>query len=63
MFLLQAIFAVVFMYVEDLPYGLALYHCFVTATTVGYGDVSITTRGGRRAATRVHRASTRLHRS
>lgn len=28
-------------------FGLALYHCFVTVTTVGYGDVYIGTQGGR----------------
>jgi len=31
----------------DLPYGLAWYHCMVTATTVGYGDVGLTTQGAR----------------
>ena len=24
--------------IDDLDYGTALYHCFITATTVGYGD-------------------------
>ena len=28
-------------------FGDALYHCVITATTVGYGDMSITTQGGR----------------
>ena len=28
-------------------YSLSLYHCFVTATTVGYGDVYISTQGAR----------------
>jgi len=28
-------------------YGLWLYHCYVTATTVGYGDVPNVTQGGR----------------
>lgn len=28
----------------------ASYHCFVTMTTVGYGDVTITTQGGRMVA-------------
>lgn len=29
--------------IPDLSFGTALYHCFVTASTVGYGDVPITT--------------------
>ena len=29
--------------IPDLSFGTALYHCFVTASTVGYGDVAITT--------------------
>ena len=29
------------------PPGDAIYHCLVTATTVGYGDVSIQHDGGR----------------
>lgn len=33
--------------VPDLGYGRALYHCFVTATTVGYGDVTLSTSGAR----------------
>ena len=28
---------------SDLPYSEALWHCWVTCTTVGYGDVSLTT--------------------
>ena len=28
-------------------YGTALYHCIVTATTVGFGDVDNTTQVGR----------------
>mmetsp|Transcript_66683 Transcript_66683/g.177489 ORF Transcript_66683/g.177489 Transcript_66683/m.177489 type:complete len:403 (+) Transcript_66683:103-1311(+) len=39
--------AAVFCALEDWGFGLALYHCLVTATTVGYGDVAITTDGGR----------------
>ena len=31
-------------------YGSAVYHCFVTATTVGYGDTSITTAEGQARA-------------
>ena len=29
----------------------ALYHCFITATTVGYGDMSIVNEEGRQWAT------------
>jgi len=32
---------------SELDYGTALYHCWVTATTVGYGDVSMRTQGAR----------------
>ena len=45
---LQLLFAGAFSAIEpDWGYGLAIYHCLVTATTVGYGDVSITTDGGK----------------
>ena len=47
----QVLFAGLFASVEDWDYGLAFYHCMVTATTVGYGDVSIETQGGRVLAT------------
>ena len=44
----QLLCAGIFTAVEpDMPYGTALYHCIVTATTVGYGDVTIATQGGR----------------
>ena len=47
LFALQMLFAGVFSAIEPgWSYGLALYHCLVTATTVGYGDVKITTNGG-----------------
>ena len=29
--------------IPDLLFGPALYHCFTTAATVGYGDVALTT--------------------
>ena len=48
----QLLFALIFSEVEPgWDYGLAFYHCLVTATTVGYGDVSITTEAGRIVAT------------
>ena len=29
--------------IPDLLFGPALYHCFTTAATVGYGDIALTT--------------------
>ena len=51
-FLLMAIFqlvsAAIFVpLVPGLDFGTAFYHCMITATTVGYGDVSLTTQGAR----------------
>ena len=43
--------AAVFHAIEGWGYGDAVYHCFVTATTVGYGDISIATEEGRIWAT------------
>jgi hypothetical protein len=43
----QHLSAVVFHLIEGWDYGTALYHCYVTATTVGFGDVSIETDAGR----------------
>ncbi len=44
---LQLIFAAIFVGVEGWNYREAFYHCIVTATTVGYGDISIATDGGK----------------
>jgi len=45
---IQMISAAIFVTVEPgWTYGVAMYHCLVTATTVGYGDVAITTQDGR----------------
>ena len=30
--------------IPELDFGTALYHCIITATTIGYGDVAMTTR-------------------
>ena len=44
----QVVFAQIFVWVQpELDYGTALYHCLVTATTVGYGDVSLSTQSAR----------------
>ena len=43
--LLQIASAGVFAHLlPEVSFATALYHCFITATTVGYGDVPITTR-------------------
>ena len=44
---IQCLFAAVFCAIEGWDFGTAMYHCLVTATTVGYGDISIETDGGR----------------
>ena len=47
----QFISAAVFCAIEGWDFGSALYHCIVTATTVGYGDVSIGSPSGQYFAT------------
>jgi hypothetical protein len=39
--------AVVISYVEELPFGDALYFSFITGLTIGYGDVIVKTFFGR----------------
>jgi len=44
----QFVSAAIFCSVESaMTYGDAFYHSFVTATTVGYGDIALTTQGSR----------------
>ena len=38
-------------HLEGWDFGTAIYHCFVTASTVGYGDVPITSERGMQWAT------------
>jgi hypothetical protein len=45
--ILQCVSAAVFNHIEHWGFGVAMYHCLVTATTVGYGDVGIVTDEGR----------------
>ena len=44
--IVQLGFAAVFNLVEEWSFASALYHCVVTCTTVGYGDVPIVTSNG-----------------
>ena len=40
--------AAVFMLLQpDLSFAVSLYHCIVTATTIGYGDIALTTQSAR----------------
>jgi len=48
--IVQIFFSALFCAVEGWTFPVAAYHCFVTATTVGYGDIAITTNGGRMLA-------------
>ena len=43
----QLVSAAVFVAIEGWGYGDAIYHCIVTATTVGYGDQAINTTAGK----------------
>ena len=45
--LLQLLSGAIFIALEPWDYGSAMYHCLVTATTVGFGDVYISTQAGR----------------
>ena len=51
---LQLVSAAIYTYVEDWDFGIAFYHCMVTATTVGYGDVVLSDKGGTRIWASVH---------
>jgi hypothetical protein len=45
---IQVVFAGIFVCTQpDMGYGNALYHCLVTATTVGYGDIALATQAAR----------------
>lgn len=44
---IQLISAGIFCALEEWTFSDALYHCLVTCTTVGYGDVTIVTQAGR----------------
>ena len=50
-FIIQFVFAFAFTRCEGYDYGTTFYHSMVTATTVGYGDVSLTTDAGKLTAT------------
>jgi hypothetical protein len=43
--IVQVVSAIIFaQLLPEVNFATALYHCFITATTVGYGDVELTTR-------------------
>ena len=43
----QLLSAGIFVWINEVDFGVAFYHCVVTATTVGYGDVPNPTQSGR----------------
>ena len=43
----QLVAAACFCVAEGWDFGTSIYHCFITATTTGYGEITITTEGGR----------------
>jgi len=45
--MIQLISAAIFQSITGNTYGLCLYHCIVTATTVGYGDMALVTDDAR----------------
>ena len=47
--LVQCLFSALFIWIEPDwdHYGIAYYHCMVTASTVGYGDLTIVTQRGK----------------
>lgn len=47
MFLLLSMCVIVFVFAEDLPFGKSAYLTFITALTIGYGDIVPTTAVGR----------------
>ena len=54
---LQVVSAACFVRIEGWGFGVALYHSIVTATTVGYGDVSIDSDGGEPRLPTAHASS------
>ena len=55
-------FAGIFTSIEDWDYGTAMYHCLVTMTTVGYGDITIVHQSGKVTAVTKRRSHTPLAR-
>ena len=51
---LQLLSSGIYMVVEGWDFGIAFYHCMVTATTVGYGDVHLSESGITRMWASIH---------